>query len=102
MAKLYVTEFSDMGQTVRGSAPIAAINSTTTDQTPVTYTTSTQSAAFASTTVMVRLHTDSICSIAFGTNPTATTNNFRMAADQVEYFAIPPGQSYKVAAITNT
>lgn len=102
MAKLYVTEFSDIGQTVRGASQIAAVNSGTVDQTPVTFSTSTQSAAFNAATVLVRIHTDAICSIAFGTNPTATTSNFRMAADQVEYFSVPVGQSYKVAAVSNT
>lgn len=102
MAILYVTEYSDEGQTVRGMAPVAAVNATTVDQTPVTFGATTQSAAFASTTVLVRIHTNSICSIAFGTNPTATTSNKRMAADQTEYFSVPVGQSYKVAAIINT
>lgn len=102
MGKLYVTEFSDEAQTVRGAAQVAQVNATTVDQTPVTYSTTTQSAAFAATTVLVRIETDSICSIAFGTNPTATTSNMRLAVDQVEYFGVPVGQSYKVAAITNT
>lgn len=102
MAKLYVTEYSDVGQTVRGGTPVAAENSSTVDQTPISFSTTTQSAAFAATTVLVRIHTDSICSIAFGTNPTATTNNKRMAADQSEYFGVPVGLSYKVAVISNT
>ena len=61
---------------------------------------STQSAAFRSDTRMVRLHTDSICSFLFGTNPTATTTSPRMAANQTEYFKVNPG--FKVAAIINT
>lgn len=93
MGKLYVTEFID---TDAGS-PVAVSH---TDQTPVTYGASTQSAAFGSNTKLIRVHTDSICSIAFGANPTATTNNMRLAAGQTEYFAVQPGQ--KVAAITNT
>src|SRR4051812_48167052 len=103
MAKLYVTEFSDEAQTVRGGAQAAQVNSAMVDQTPVVIGAgSLQSAAFAATTVLVRIGTDAICSIAFGTNPTATANTFRMAADQVEYFGVPAGQSYKVAVITNS
>jgi len=50
----------------------------------------------------VRVHTDVICSIKFGTSPTATTSTARMVAGQTEYFAVPQGASYKVAAISNT
>jgi hypothetical protein len=103
MAKLYVTEYSDEGQTVRGVAQVAQENSATVEQTPVVIGGgSLQSAAFAATTVMVRISTDAICSIAFGTNPTATANNKRLAADQVEYFGVPLAGSFKVAVITNT
>ena len=103
MAKLYVTEYSDEAQTVRGGAPCAAENANVVEQTPVVIGAgSLQTAAFAATTVLVRISTDVICSIAFGTNPTATANNKRLAADQVEYFGVPVGQSYKVAVITNT
>lgn len=102
MGKLYVTEYSDIAQTVRGPAQIGQENTGVVDQTPVTYTTTTQSAAFAATTVLVRIHTDSICSINFGTNPTATTNNRRLDAGATEYFGVPLGGSYKVAAVTNT
>lgn len=101
MAKLYVTEYSDEAQTVRGAAQCAQENANVVEQ-AFTYSTSTQSSAFAATTVLVRIETDAICSISFGTNPTATTSTRRMAADQVEYFGVPVGQSYKVAAVTNT
>jgi len=99
MAKLYITEY---GATITPSAPDLVAEPVIVDQTPVTYSTSTQSAAFSNLTTIVRLHTDSICSVAFGTNPTATTSNRRMAANQTEYFVVPQGLSYKVAAITNT
>lgn len=103
MAFLYVTEYSDEGQTVRGAAQVAQENAATVDQTPVAISgSSAQSAAFAATTVLVRLETDSICSVRLGTNPTATTNNRRMQAGDIEYFGVPVGQSYKVAVIANT
>jgi hypothetical protein len=59
-----------------------------------------QSSAFGSRTKLVRIETDSICSIAFGSNPTATTARMRMAADTVEYFVVNSGD--KVAVIANT
>lgn len=61
---------------------------------------STPSAAFAATTRFVRIHSDSVCSIKFGPNPTATTSSKRMAAGQTEYYYVKPGD--KVAAILNT
>ncbi len=102
MAKLYVTEFSSPSAPQGLSTPTAS-EPLNVDQTPVAIAaSSTQSSAFANNTQLVRLHTDAICSVAFGTNPTATANSRRMAANQTEYFIIPAGQSYKVAVITNT
>jgi hypothetical protein len=60
----------------------------------------TQSAAFNEHTVMIGLHTDSICSVTFGANPTATVASRRLAANATEYFEVIPGQ--KVAVILNT
>jgi hypothetical protein len=57
---------------------------------------------FSANTTFVRVHTDAICSIAFGAAPEATVSMLRMAANQTEYFAVPKGLNYKVAVITNT
>ena len=62
--------------------------------------TSAQSSAFNAATRFIRVHTDAICSILIGSNPTATTAKKRLAADQTEYFAVNSGD--KIAAITNT
>jgi hypothetical protein len=59
----------------------------------------TQSAAFGPTTKMIRVECDSICSIVFGVNPTATTSNARLAANQTEYFGVVQGQ--KLSVISN-
>ena len=61
-----------------------------------------ESSAFNVKTDFVRLHTDAICSVEFGTAPVATTAKMRMAANQTEYFGVTPGLSFMVSAITNT
>lgn len=99
MAKLYVTEYVQNG--VNNTYPTATPLEPGVDQV-VTFTTTTQSTAFAANTTLVRIHTDSICSISFGTNPTATTSTKRLVAGATEYFSVPPGAAYKVAAVTNT
>ena len=98
MAKLYISEYP-MSATSYGSQ--AAQEPSIAEQTPVVIGAgSLQSAAFAETTRMVRLHTDAICSVKFGADPTATADSKRMAADATEYFVVSPGD--KVAVITNT
>ena len=100
MAVLYVTEFAstqppDAGASMAAQPPAA-------EQTVAIGGTTAQSSAFKPNTNLIRLHTDAICSIEFGTNPTATATTARMAANQTEYFGVPRNKSYKVAVITNT
>lgn len=100
MAKLYVTEFVGADEKTNVLVPVAKMAGIV-EQTPVTISgTSAQSAVFGSAAGLVRVHSDASCSIAFGTNPTATTSNMRLSAGQAEYFAVHPG--YKVAVIANT
>jgi hypothetical protein len=97
MAKLYVTEFGGMGMAHSQTAMTPPI----VEQAPVVIGAgSLSSAAFDNATTVVRIHTDAICSIAFGATPTATANNMRLPADTTEYFSVKGGQ--KVAVITNT
>lgn len=59
-----------------------------------------KSAAFGINTKLVRLHTDTVCFIKFGTAPTAVTaTDARMAANQTEYFAVQPGGGMKVSVV---
>jgi len=99
MANLYVTEFSNYNVNMN---PYQLGLQTPVAEQVVAFTTTTQSSAFNNSTNLVRIHTDGICSIAFGTNPTATTSKARMVAGQTEYFTVPQGQAFKVAAVTNT
>lgn len=63
------------------------------EQAPITTSsTSAQSAAFGPSTGMVRVWCDTQSAVAFGANPTATTNNMPLSAGTAEYFDIVPGQ----------
>ena len=104
MATLYITEFGNIWRQsgLPGDIGQIALQPPLAEQTVSLSGSSAQSSAFNSKTQFVRLHTDAICSIEFGTNPTATTAKARMAANQTEYFAVDAGTSMIVAGITNT
>lgn len=102
MTTLYISEFSGQGIDQQARNLNIAAQPPNAEQTVAIGGSSVQSAAFQQSTRMVRLHTDSICSIEFGTNPTATATKARMAANQTEYFYVPAGQGYMVAVITNS
>lgn len=104
MALLYITEFQNAGIQAGDGMGVVLGDTNMVSQTPIsTAAGSVQSATFANNTTLVRLHNDSTspCSILFGTNPTATTSNSRMAANQTEYYAIPQNSGMKVAVINN-
>ena len=101
MATLYVAEFPH-SDAEYGSRTQAARVPPITEQAMVFGASSSASSAFTSQTKLVRLHTDAICSVAFGTSPTAAATNARLAANQTEYFAVNEGSAMKVAVITNT
>lgn len=100
MATLYISEYGDLARDASGNIISIGVEPAQTTQTRSISGTSAQSNAFASGTRYVRIHTDAICSILFGANPTATTSHARLAADSTEYFCVTAG--HKVAAITNT
>lgn len=57
------------------------------------FTSSTQSAAFQSTTRFVRITADAEAFLDFGTNPTAAaTDGIQIQADTPEFFGVVPGQ----------
>lgn len=100
MATLYVTEYAGLGSS-SGATVQAVAGPPAVEQTVAISGTSAQSAAFGPNTILVRLHTDAICSVKpGGTNPVATASSGRMIAGQTEYFRVTPGD--KVAVITNT
>lgn len=100
MSNLYISEYADVGH-LPGLIPAAA-EPVIADQLVNFAGASVQSNAFQNATQVVRIHTDSICSIAFGKNPTATTSNKRFVAGQTEYFTVGGYSNFKVAVIANT
>jgi hypothetical protein len=102
MAFLYITEFDTLGRDNNNNAAMAAVVPPLAEQAIAITGTSAQSAAMQTGTKIVRLMSDVVCSVKFGTNPTATTGTMRLAADSAEYFAVPAGVSFEVAVITNT
>lgn len=100
MARLFIREYStfavdpNSGQAV-GKEPGF-------DQPPVAISAgASPSNPFQPGTKLIRLHTDAICSLVFGTPggpnaPVATTNNARWAANQTEYVFVNAGDAVSV------
>lgn len=100
MATLYISEYTEGAVSqVPNGLPLAA-EPPVAEQTVALSGTSAQSNAFNGKTRIIRVHTDAICSILVGANPTATTAKKRLPADHTEYFSVQPGD--KIAGITNT
>jgi hypothetical protein len=99
MAKVYITEHTAPTLSYGNSLPVAYMPPLATQVVAIGGA-SVQSAAFNANTRMVAVHTDAICSVEFGSNPTSTANSRRLAANTTEYFEVSPSQ--KVAVITNT
>lgn len=99
MATLYVTEYAALQ--IMNGVPVPAEHPVV-EQAVSFSGTAGQSSAFNAKTRFVRIQADGICSVLFGTNPTATTASRRMASGQTEFVGVPPGQSYRASAITNT
>lgn len=101
MATLYITEFTAMGFDVIGRQTYTSMEPPVAEQTVAIAASSAQSSTVNAETLLVRIHTDSNCSIAIGTNPTATTASRRLPANAVEYVTVPKGKDYRIAVIEN-
>jgi hypothetical protein len=97
---LYIAEHKSLAQDKFGNPLNSGIQPPLAEQKLTISGTSGQSAAFNAGTSIIRVHTDAICSILIGNNPTATANNARLAAGQTEYFSVIAGD--KLAVISNT
>lgn len=98
MAVLYIQEYSRIAGDADGHHVQAGFEPAVTSQ-AVTFTTTTQSAAFNTATKFIRVFSDTACYVKFGSNPTATTaTDMPLAANTAEFFAVVAGQ--KIAAVT--
>lgn len=100
MAKLYIAEHMEVATSGNGRTVMIGKEPVIAEQTVAIGGTSTQSAAFRNETKFIRVHCDVICSIAIGSNPTATASMRRLAAGQTEFFDVT--SATKIAVITNT
>ena len=100
---VYLTEYAGILVGPQGIQSQVALEPPLAEQTVTSSGVSASSAAVNAQTRIVRVTTDSIVCVVTGTGTvTATTGKRRMAADTVEYFAVPLGQSFKFAVITCT
>lgn len=99
-ATLYISEFANGVGTVNSSVVQAFPQPAITDQTVAITGASVQSSAFNSNTHAIMVECDADCSVAVGTDPTATTANFLMGDGTPYQFTVVPGQ--KIAVISNT
>ena len=99
MAILYITEYERLAIGGGEGLPMGA-EPAKASQTVAIGGSTTQSAAFNAATSYIRVHTDAICSIAIGANPTATATTARLAAIRPSIFQFVAGD--KIAVITNT
>lgn len=95
MANGYVVEFADLPS--YRNAVMAKWDSRVVEQSPVSFTTSAQSAAFASTTRYIMFTADAAFHWTIGSDPTATTSKMRFAADTIYHIQVQPGD--KIAFI---
>ena len=103
MAKLYLTEYVDIGRAHGTAVPIADAGSWAENaNSPIPIGgVSNPSVAFGANTTVVRVHCDVICSILITfAGLSATTGNARLAANQTEYFFVRPTQILSVIANT--
>lgn len=99
MSRVYITEHTFPRVFQGGPLPVVEMPPLVT-QTVAIGAGSVQSSAFNAKTQMVAVHVAGICSVEFGSNPTATANSRRLAANTTEYFKVNPTD--RIAVITNT
>lgn len=100
MATLYVSEFAAIAPGGSGGAAQVAGAPLASQTVAIGASSAATTNGFGNGTRLIRVHTDAICSIAIGPNPTAVATAMRMAAGATEYFSVNPGE--KIAVITNT
>lgn len=95
-----IIEYGGPGR-LSNSFPVVPADQRVTAQTAMTATgTSAQSSAFNAATALVCVQSDEAIKVAFGTNPTATDDDYRIQAGAEQFFSIPHNVSWKVAIKT--
>lgn len=103
MTTLYIAEYSDVPSAYVAIDMQAVRDPPIAEQTVAIGASAAPSAAFNARTRIVRLHTDSVCSILIGPAGTvAAATNQRMAANQTEYKLVVPNAGHIVSVIVNT
>jgi len=101
MATLWVREYTATGDAgssrAAGAGKAQIAQEPGTDQTPVTFTTSAQSAAFASGTKYIGIIGSGPFHYVVAANPTATTGALKVPADTLLFIGVTEG--LKIAAI---
>lgn len=94
MALLHISEFAQIQKS--HSRVSQAVEAPGLDDQQITYTTSTQSAAFNADTNIIRVFAAVACFLEFGVNPTATAGSLFLPPGTVEYFGVKPGSKVAV------
>lgn len=97
MSTLKIREYSRIGDVYPGgSAPIAREPGI--DQTAVTFSTTTQSAAFRTDTKYIAIKADVAFCYVVGASPTATANAIDVAANTILFIGVAGGDKIAVVA----
>ena len=98
MAIAYITEYKEQAEDIRGNViPVGQEPAQATQK--VTFTTTTQSAAFLGDTQLILVTSDTLCYARFGESPTAITAEPTLVpALTPMFFGVHPGD--KVAFVT--
>lgn len=101
MATVYVTEFAELPLDKFGAViPSPKYPAVAKQSMAITGASTTLPNAFDNKTHFVLIHTDSICSIDIGQNPTAAATGDRMPANETRFAGVQPG--HNLAVISNT
>lgn len=96
MATLWIREYRDRA-TAGGGRDVQLVKEPGIDQTPVTFTTSTKSAAFGATTTFIGIIASEDFHYVVAEDPTATINALRIPANTLVHLGVNAG--HKIAAI---
>lgn len=98
MANLYITPYNRLAFDATGTAVIVGQEPSSATVAVLIDVASTQSAVLKAGTKFVRLHSKAECHIKFDVDPTATTADIPMAANQTEFFGVA-ADGLKIAVI---